>query len=313
MLQVCILGPMLTQRPAASIDDLRTATDLMSAAWRSGAPDVAESPAAVEWWYALSFPDSLGDHLRLWSDGERTVAWSWHEPPEIETHVWTGDAPTDIVVYRSLLATVLDETGDAEVAAFAADDDIASIGILADLGFQAEGRRLSQWQRTASDGPPAQAALPPGYRIRGLRGPDEFKARVELHRAAFPTSRLNVEKYERLLTLPHYRLDDDLVVEAPDGSLAAYALGWLDPVGGVAEFEPVGTHPDHQRRGLSRAVVTYGLRRFFEAGARIVQVYSDAAEAPAEALYDASGFSRRAFHQRYVCRPRRIPEGTIDV
>jgi ribosomal protein S18 acetylase RimI-like enzyme len=304
---------MLTQRPAGSIDDLRTATDLMSAAWRSGAATVAESPAAIEWWYALSFPDPLSDHLRLWSDDGRPVAWSWHEPPEIETHVWTGDAEADVAAYRALLTAILDETGEGELGAFAAEDDAASIGVLAALGFTPEGRRLSQWQRRASDGPLAVPPLPDGYRIRGLRGADEFPARVELHRAAFPTSRLTVEKYERLLTVPHYRIEDDVVVEAADGSLAAYALGWLDPIGGVAEFEPVGTHPDHQRRGLSRALLTSGLQRFFDAGARIVQVYSDASEAPAEALYEATGFHRRAFHQRYVRRPPRITEGTIDV
>ena len=303
---------MLTQRPAASVEDLRTATDLMSAAWRSGAADVAESPAAIEWWYALSFPDALGDHLRLWDDDHRPVAGSWHEPPDIETHVWTGDKETDTTVYRALIAAVLEAAGDGEVAAFAAEDDPASIGVLVEHGFRPEGRRLSQWQRRASDGPLAQAPVPAGYRIRGLRGVEEFPARVALHRAAFPASRLTVEKYERLLTVPHYRLADDRVVEAPDGSLAAYALGWWDPVGRVAEFEPVGTHPDHQRRGLSRALVTSGLQRFFDAGARVVQVYADAAEAPAEALYGAIGFHRRAFHQRYVRRSPRITEGTID-
>jgi mycothiol synthase len=303
---------MLTQRPAGSIDDLRTATDLMSAAWRSGAPTVAESPAAIEWWYALSFPDPLNDHLRLWSADGRPVAWSWHEPPEIETHVWTGDADADAATYRALLVAIVEEAGDGELGAFAAEDDADSIGILEGLGFTPEGRRLSQWQRRASDEPLPPAPLPDGYSIRGLRGADEFPARVEVHRAAFPTSRLTVEKYERLLSVPHYRIEDDTVVEAADGSLAAYALGWLDPVGGVAEFEPVGTHPDHQRRGLARALLTSGLRRFFEAGARIVQVYSDASEGPAEALYEATGFHRRAFHQRYVRRPSRITEGTID-
>jgi ribosomal protein S18 acetylase RimI-like enzyme len=303
---------MLTQRPAGAIDDLRTATDLMSAAWRSGATAVAESPAAIEWWYALSFPDRLGDHLRLWYDDGRPLAWSWHEPPEIETHVWTGDATADGMAYRDLLTTLVEEAGDGELGAFAAEDDAASIRVLEDLGFAPEGRRLSQWQRRTSDGPLPVAALPDGYSIRGLRGPHEFPARVELHRAAFPTSRLTVEKYERLLTVPHYRIEDDLVVEAADGGLAAYALGWLDPVGRVAEFEPVGTHPDHQRRGLSRALLTSGLQRFFDAGARIVQVYSESSEGPAEALYEASGFRRRAFHQRYVRRPPRISEGTID-
>jgi ribosomal protein S18 acetylase RimI-like enzyme len=303
---------MLTQRPAGTLDDLRTATELLSAAWRSGTRDIAESPAAIEWWYALSFPDPLADHLRLWFDGERLVAWSWHEPPELETHVWTGDAAADRAVYRALMIAVVEETGGAELGAFAADDAVASIAILDELGFQPEGRRLSQWQIWRGEGDVAESRLPDGYRIRSLRGPEEFPARVALHRAAFPASRLSVEKYERLLTVPHYRLENDRVIEAPDGSLAAYALGWWDPVGAVGEFEPVGTNPDHQRRGLAQALVTSGTRRFFEAGARAVQVYSDTSEAPAEALYEAAGFRRRAFHQRYLRRPVGPANGTID-
>jgi ribosomal protein S18 acetylase RimI-like enzyme len=308
----CILGSMLTQRPAAAMDDLRTATDLMSAAWRARSPLVAESPAAIEWWYALTFPDPLGDHLRLWFDGSRAVAWSWHEPPELETHVWSGDTDRDTAIYREIVAAVLDEAAGGEVGAFAAEDDPASIGVLIALGFSPAGRRLSQWQRHGSDGPLEPAPLPNGYHIRSVAGEVEFPARVAIHRAAFQTSRLTEEKYARLLTVPHYRLEDDLVVEAPDGTLAAFALGWHDPDGGVAELEPVGTHPDHQRRGLSRAVVTAAVRRFLEAGVRTVQVYADSSEEAAEALYASIGFQRRTFHQRYVHRPSRPPEGTID-
>ena len=117
---------MLTQRPAAAMGDLRTATDLMSAAWRAGSPLVAESPAAIEWWYALTFPDPLGDHLRLWFDGSQTVAWSWHEPPELETHVWSGDPDRDTAIYRDIIGAVIDEADGREVGAFAAEDDPAS-------------------------------------------------------------------------------------------------------------------------------------------------------------------------------------------
>jgi mycothiol synthase len=310
-----ILRPMLTQHPAATIDDLRTATDLMSAAWRARSPHVAETPASIEWWYALTHPDPLWEHLRLWRHGSTPVAWSWHEPPELECHVWTGDAGRDLAVFGTIVRTALAEAGGADVAAFAADDDPARIEVFRSLGMAPVGRRLSQWQwRADEDVRPALARLPDGYLVRGVRDADEFAARVAVHRAAFPPSRLTVEKYERLLTVPHYRLEHDLVVEAPDGELAAFALGWLDPHGGVAEFEPVGTHPDHQRRGLARGLLTAGIARFHAAGARIVQVYADATEAPAESLYRAIGFRRRAFHQRYVgggTRPTVAPDATI--
>jgi ribosomal protein S18 acetylase RimI-like enzyme len=303
--------PRLIARPATTIDDLRTATDLMASAWRAGSALVAGTPAAIQWWYALTYPDPLGDHLRLWFDGDRPVAWSWHETPELEIHTWTGDPAVDTAAFRTIVETALDEADGGEVAAFAADDDAGAIDALTDLGFTPSGRRLSQWHRRAADGPVTPSPLPDGYRIRWLTGPEEFEARVAVHRAAFPTSRLTVEKYERLLTVPHYRFEDDLVVEAPDGGLAAFALGWWDPDGRVAEFEPVGTHPDHQRQGLSKALVTAGLARFLAAGARTVQVYADASEAPAEGLYEAAGFRRRAFHQRYACLPAGAAGATI--
>jgi mycothiol synthase len=309
-----ILGAMrrLTQRPAGGLDDLRIAADLMSAAWQADASHVAESPAAIEWWYALSFPDLLGDHLRLWFIGSRPVAWSWHEPPELESHVWSGHPASDLVIYRAILESAITEADGKEVGAFAADDDEEAIAVLRELGFAPAGRRLSQWQRVAADGAMTHPPLRDGYRVRGLAGRNEFTARVALHRAAFRASRLTVDKYERLLTVPHYRLEDDLVVEAPDGSLAAFALSWYDPMGEVGEFEPVGTRPDHQRRGLARAVLAAGLTRLFERGARVVQVYSDSTESAAEALYATTGFRRRAFHQRHAYPPPSPAEGTID-
>ncbi len=303
---------MLTHRPAADVEDLSTAAGLMSAAWQADAPHVAETPAAIEWWYTVTYPDPLGDHLRLWFDDGRPVAWTWHEPPELECHVWTGDAHTDALLFAAIIHAVDADAGEGELAAFAADADAAAIDVLRERGFEPAGRVLTQWQRRVDDGDLRRVVMPDGYRIRGLRGPDEFPARVDVHRAAFPTSRLTAEKYERLLTMPHYRFDDDLVVEAPDGSLAAFALTWYDAVGRVGELEPVGTHPDHQRQGLSRAIVTAGVSRLFERGARTVQVYSDATEAPAEALYAAVGFRRRAIHRRYTIRSPRPADATID-
>lgn len=264
---------------------------------------MAATPAAIEWWYALTHPEPLSDHLRLWYDDAAVVGWAWHEPPELEIHVWTGDESADAAIFGAIIDAALDEHSGEDVAAFAADDDEASIRILLARGSTPEGRRLSQWQWRADARPPADVTLPEGYSIRGLRGPEEFEARVALHRAAFPASRLNVAKYERLLTVPHYRLEDDLVVQAPDGSLAAFALGWYDPEGRIGELEPVGTHPDHQRQGLSRAVVSEAVRRLFQCGAHLVQVYSDQSKAAPEALYGSVGFERYASHQRYVVRP----------
>jgi ribosomal protein S18 acetylase RimI-like enzyme len=91
-----------------------------------------------------------------------------------------------------------------------------------------------------------------------------------------------------------YRPDLDCVVEAPDGSFAAYVLCWYDDVNRVGEFEPVGTHQSHRRRGLGSAVCRFALRRLQEEGASHAVVYASPREdqRQASALYESVGFRR---------------------
>ena len=116
--------------------------------------------------------------------------------------------------------------------------------------------------------------LPGGYRLRQVEGKADLERRVEVHRAAFHPSKVTVPGYRHLRTLPPYREQLDLVVEAPDGSFAAYALVWLDEENGVGELEPVGAHPEHQRLGLGKAVCLEACRRLRETGADTAIVYS---------------------------------------
>lgn len=139
-------------------------------------------------------------------------------------------------------------------------------------------------------GPVEEPRLTDGYVLRHV-GPDEVEPRVEVHRAAFHPSKVTVPAYRALRELPPYRADLDLVVEAPDGSFAAYALVWLDAENGIGELEPVGTHPDHRRLGLGKAVCLEACRRLRELGADTAVVYSLAGY-HAGTLYAAAGFEQ---------------------
>ena len=142
--------------------------------------------------------------------------------------------------------------------------------------------------------------VPDGYRLRHVRGEDDVPGRVEAQTAAFAPSKMTVEKYALLPGLDHYRREHDLVIEAPDGSIAAFTICWLDEVGSVGEFDPVGTHPDHQRRGLGRVIMRQGLRLMREAGLRDALVFSEQSNQASEALYRSAGFDRVATHRRYT-------------
>jgi ribosomal protein S18 acetylase RimI-like enzyme len=293
---------------------------IVSAAWNSDhRPLVPCTVGDLEWWVAGAGPGAdLSSSVRIWTYDDQPIGWGWIKPPwYLEWFVRVDLAPDRQRSIRDGIIGWLDQAvsaGNADAAgdhsparptAWAADgwpeaDD------LRDRGFVPAGTVLTQFVQSV-DHLVREPALPPGYAVRGLTGPSEIPARVEVHRAAFGPSKMTVEKYELLVTLDHYAYDRDLVVVAPDGSFAAFTMCWLDPEAAIGEFEPVGTHPDHRRLGLGRAVNTAGLRRLRELGARDVMVFSERSNAASEALYRSVGFREVAIHREYERRLVPLP------
>jgi ribosomal protein S18 acetylase RimI-like enzyme len=108
--------------------------------------------------------------------------------------------------------------------------------------------------------------LPGGFRFRTAdeAGPE---AAVQAHLDAWAPSTYTAEGYEGVRQTAAYRGDLHILVEAPDGTMAASAIMWLDEANQTAEFEPVGTHPAFRRRGLARAMLGHGMHRAQAAGA----------------------------------------------
>ncbi len=66
---------------------------------------------------------------------------------------------------------------------------------------------------------------------------------------------MTAEKHRAVMAGATYDLDLDLLVVAPDGSLAGFTIVWLDQANHIGVFEPLGVHPAHQRRGLGKALL----------------------------------------------------------
>ena len=122
---------MLTARPATTLDDLHQAQAIDTAAWVAGDPLAVGTPGALAWWHASSAPDRLDEHLRLWSDGDRVVAWTWHDGGEVEWGVWTGEPRRDRAVVAAVTAAIVAEAGDGTVAMWTAEDDAPTVATLA--------------------------------------------------------------------------------------------------------------------------------------------------------------------------------------
>jgi len=140
-------------------------------------------------------------------------------------------------------------------------------------------------------------ALPDGFTLRPLRGEQEAAAYAALHRAAFESTSMTAEWRARTLLMPPYRPELDLVIEAPDDTLAGFCVGWLDASRRVAQVEPIGVHPRYHQLGLARVLLLEMLHRFKKHGANSAVVETDLERTPARRAYESVGF-----HEAYTIR-----------
>ena len=230
--------------------------------------------------------------IRIWKDGDRTVAWSWLKLDH-------PGALLDFDVRRDrldLLDEILAEPDARTTVAFEDDDEVRAAllrnGFTEDTGADVTRQGsvlhfLARDLREAPELPP----LPDGFRYRTVE-PDDLAERVAIHRDVWAPSRVTETSFANVQASWPYRASLDCVVEAPDGRFAAYCLIWPDDENRVGELEPVGVRDEFRRRGLGAAVCTFALRRLHEEAGRQAIVYcvTDAACG----LYESIGFRRHA-------------------
>ena len=192
--------------------------------------------------------------------------------------------------------------GGRTLNVWANDDDAMRQDVLKRRGFQKGDWPEYQRRRPLAMPIPA-VKIPPGYVVRALGDVNELPARSYLSWQAFHPNEPEENYqgwawYHNIQRAPLYRRDLDLVAVAADGEFASFCTVWFDDVNRVGIFEPVGTAPQHQRRGLGKAVMTEGLRRLKRLGATLALVGSYSAEAGA--LYAAVGFTEYDLLERWV-------------
>lgn len=186
--------------------------------------------------------------------------------------------------------------GTRELCVWALEPDALRQSLLVSRGYVKSGAP-EYIRRRSLEVPIPQPQLPPGYTVRSIHfTTEELAARARAGWKAFQGEDTPIDptydndtSHRIFGRIPTYRRDLDLVIEAPNGDLAAFCTLWYDDVSRTAMFEPVGTVPAHQRRGLGKAIMYEGMRRLKAVGADLafVSSYSDAAGG----LYASVGFT----------------------
>jgi GNAT superfamily N-acetyltransferase len=245
---------------------------------------------------------------RLWFSGGELVAWGWATLPRqvrrsdgsvrqvtgaylaYQVHPDQAELIDDVISWYDLIAAGLERTVNPQLPDEFALNRWEAHGYQTDpasLGDTGSWTQLNE--RDLAD--VAQPVLADGFTFRTAdeAGPE---AAVQAHLDAWAPSTYTAEGYAGVRRTAAYRGDLHVLVEAPDGTMAASAIMWLDEVNKTAEFEPVGTHPGYRRLGIGTAMLLHGMHLARDAGATHMTVACLGAPGHPQArgLYYKAGF-----------------------
>lgn len=269
--------------------------DFIETVWKNDGPASEMHVGDLCWGVFHSSPPALGS-LRLWSaDGDLPQAFTMYD----------GKGVCDLVVRHGReglrSAALALDWAESRCCEFSSGRRSVELRVgrrvnqelLRDLlkgrGFIPQLTGFPAMHRLIDIDDVAQPVVPKGYEVRQLR-PNELDERVRAFGAAFPDDALSIGAYQALRQCSPYRPGLDVVIAAPDSTIAAFATLWIDTSNAVVQVEPAGCHPDHRRLGLTRAAILHALAAAAHMGAREALVRSSSENFGARRLYESCGF-----------------------
>jgi mycothiol synthase len=248
------------------------------------------------------------EHIRIWFDDQRLIGYAilgedpsfdWQVLPE---YSWLGIENEALAWAETRLSKLRKEDpqrwGGNSVSS-SRQDDTERIKFLEEHGYRPGGEFSEVNMLCWLDERIPEYVLPAGFQIRAIADAEAGYCQAEISNRAkaqrdvwqpWTVGNVSDENYAYFMTLPGYYRDLDVVAVAPDGIMAAYVNGWIDPINRIGDFGPVGARPAYRRLGLTRAVLLESLRRMKGYGMNRVSVSTGVSNTPAIRLYESVGF-----------------------
>jgi hypothetical protein len=104
---------------------------------------------------------------------------------------------------------------------------------------------------------------PEGFKIRSLRGEQDYPQFIEVIGSAYDHCRqhMTIDKMKFMTKAEFYHQDLNLVVVNEEERFVAFCMYRLDPLTQIGEMEAVDVHPDYRSLRLESALVSEGIKR----------------------------------------------------
>jgi GNAT superfamily N-acetyltransferase len=223
--------------------------------------------------------------LPIWEDDDGSIlGFGFFLRMQVNPEFYMDPSLYDSRLGDEMIAWALDlarAQGKTAIETSCISGDDRKAAFLGDHGFTCSGDPML-FQERRLDLPISDVNIPKGYIVAPLRV--ETTQLSVTGNSPFPRA-----AYLAMRRAPGYRPDLDAKAYQGD-TVVAGCLCWLDEVDSCGELEPVGTHPDHRRKGLAAACITQALLALRQHGATMAYVRPFKANTAAVALYEKVGF-----------------------
>lgn len=206
----------------------------------------------------------------------------------------------EMIAWAEANLMVTEESGTRWLWIWAYDWDTERNETLRQRGYHPEENAFYMQRRRFLSEPLPAPDVANGYTIRSVT-PDESDVIrwVETTNLVF-NNHFPADMHRNFqLHSPSHNYDIHTVAVAEDGTFAAFSGLTIDVANRTATFEPVGTHPDHRRKGLAREVMYEGIRRLQQLGTVDVVYVGSWGPSPAGKFYEDVGLAHYATHRAW--------------
>lgn len=210
--------------------------------------------------------ETVRANTRLWLDDSRPIGWAYVD--DFNNLRWEFDRQYEELIGAEIIEwgeSCIQKANGAALDTGCREDYAERVSFLKRHGFQQTDDTSIVMVRNLSK-PIPKPKLPQGFIIRPIAGVQEADKVASTHRAAFGTEYMTIEKRLAIMNSSKYDPSLDLVIVAPDGTIAAYCSCAVNETEKTGDTDPVAVHPGYQRMGLARALLLRGMRLLKERG-----------------------------------------------
>ena len=255
-------------------------------------------------WFPTRFEnshDQYAEDMRIWEDGDSIVAIA--NPEErfvyyIQQHPGYSHLDKEIIKWIVFNCESKKTEADNVIKIVTIEGNPERDKVLTENGFTKVG--TAGYLRIRPDSPVDTPTLPDGFKFRIVETREDYDRLASGVRKAFGHGEwFTGDIIASIRSRSFFRPDLDLMVEAPNGDIAAFCTFRVDPGSNIAELEPLATDPEYRRLGLAKSILQEALRRL-EKYKPVLTHIGGAADTPgANRIYESMGFTEKYYFERW--------------